>query len=141
MRYGQETGKILMSWKFGIPGQVRKVIPGIGSVFGKKFDIREEMNRCHTKLAESSEVLHVLGLPGWKKMCAEYENLIEMQKATINALNQNTKDNVEEIQRRRDVQYACELWLQAMQAKRISHDETANRLNHLQGVAQNARPA
>ena len=130
-----------MAWKFGIPGQVRKVVPGIGSVFGKKFDIREEIDRCHEKLAESSEVLHVLGLPGWKKMCEEYNNLIEMQKATISALTQNAKDNIKEIQRRRDLQYACELWLQAMQAKRISHDETANRLNHFTRVAQNARPA
>ena len=74
-------------------------------------------------------------------MCAEYDNLIEMQKATISALAQDAKENIKEIQRRRDLQFACELWLQAMQAKRISYDETANRLNHLQGVAQNARPA
>ena len=131
-----------MTWGgFGIPGQVRKVIPGIGSVFGKKFDIRKEIDHCHEKLTESSEVLHVLGLPGWNKMCNEYNNLIEVQKATINALNQDTKNNVEEIQRRRDLQFACELWLQAMQAKQISHGETANRLNHLQREAQNARPA
>ena len=130
-----------MAWGFGIPGAVRKVVPGIGSVFGKKFDIREEIDRCHAKLAESSEVLHILGLPGWKKMCAEYENLIEMQRATISALVQDAKKNVEETQRRRDLQFACELWLQAMQAKRISHDETANRLNHFTRVVQNARPA
>lgn len=130
-----------MAWNFGIPGAVRRVVPGIGSVLGKKFDLREEIDRCHTKLAESSEVLHILGLPGWRKMCAEYDNLIEMQKATISALAQNANENIKEIQRRRDLQYACELWLQAMQAKRISHDETANRLNHLQRGAQNARPA
>ena len=131
-----------MAWGgFGIPGQVRRVIPGIGSVFGKKFDIREEIDRCHTKLADDSSVLEVLALPGWKKMCAEYENLVEMQKATINAFTQDTKKNVEEIQRRRDLQFACELWLQAMQAKKISHDETANRLNHYTREAQNARLA
>jgi len=131
-----------MAWGgFGIPGQVRTVFSGIGSVFGKKFDIREEIERCNAKLAESSDVLHILGLPGWRKMCGEYENLIEMQKATISALVQDAKKNVEETQRRRDLQFACELWLQAMQAKRISHDETANRLNHFTRVAQNARPA
>jgi len=131
-----------MAWGgFGIPGQVRRVIPGIGSVFGKKFDIREEIDRCHAKLTESNEVLQILALPGWKKMCDEYNDLIEIQKATISALAQNAKDNIKEIQRRRDVQFACELWLQAMQAKRISHDETANRLNHLTREAQNARPA
>lgn len=131
-----------MNWRgFGIPGAVRRVVPGIGSVFGKNFDLREEIDRCHAKLAESSEVLQVLTLPGWKKMCAEYENLIEMQKATISALAQNAKENIKEIQRRRDLQYACELWLQAMQAKKISHDETANRLNHYTRVAQSARPA
>jgi len=126
---------------FGIPGQVRTVVRGIGSVFGKKFDIREEIDRCNAKLAESSEVLHILGLPGWRKMCDEYNNLIEMQKATISTLTQNANENIKEIQRRRDLQYACELWLQAMQAKRISHDETANRLNHFTRVVQNARPA
>ena len=131
-----------MAWgSFGIPGSVRTVASGIGSVFGKRFDLKAEIDRCHTKLAESSEVLHVLGLPGWKKMCTEYENLIEMQKTIISALAQNAKDNIKEIQRRRDLQYACEVWLQAMQAKKISHDETANRLNHLEREAQNARPA
>lgn len=131
-----------MAWGgFGIPGQVRRVIPGIGSVFGKKFDILEEIDHCHEKLAKSNDVLYIFGLPGWKKMCAEYNNLIEMQKATISALTQNANENIKEIQRRRDLQFACELWLQAMQAKRISHDETANRLNHLEKRAQNARPA
>jgi len=130
-----------MAWKFGIPGQVRKVVPGIGSVFGKKFNIREEIDRCNVTLAKSNDVMHIFGLPGWKQMCAEYNNLIEMQKATISALAQNANENIKEIQRRRDVQYACELWLQAMQAKQISHDETANRLNHYTREAQNARLA
>jgi len=130
-----------MTWSgFGIPGQVRRVASGIGSVLGKQFDLKAEIDRCHAKLAKSTPVMQVLALPGWKEMCAEYNNLIEVQRATINFLNQNTKQNVEEIQRRRDLQFACELWLQAMQAQRISHDETANRLNHLHGVAQNARP-
>ena len=130
-----------MSWKFGIPGQVRKVVPGIGSVFGKKFDIREEINCCNVKLAENRSVMEVLGSSGWKIMCAKYKNLIEMQKATINFLAQEAKENTKEIQKRRDIQFACELWLQAIEAITISHDETVNRLNHLTREAQNARPA
>ena len=130
-----------MSWDgFGIPGQVRRIIPGIGSLLGKEFNLKEEIERCHARLAESNEVLQILALPGWAKMCVEYQSLIDVQRETINSLNQNTARNVEEIQRRRDLQYACELWLQAIQATKIKHDDTASRLNHLERVVQNARP-
>ncbi|MHC4464600.1 MAG: hypothetical protein ACYS30_24690 [Planctomycetota bacterium] len=128
-----------MSFEFGIPGVVRRVIPGIGTKRNGHFNIGDELKSLAQRLAADQDVVDSMSMPGWGKIMVEYQGVIVTQWEIIKALSLDAQKNAVVIQQRRHLIEACELLIETMKLPAERHHITAERQKQLERVEQERR--
>lgn len=92
--------------------QTNKIIKGLGTVLGQQVDPRKELERTLRRIYGGVDAYEFVKSPGWDKVCAGYRHYIAEMWDRIRHLTLYTDRNAEEIQRRRNLIVACEMWLE-----------------------------